>query len=128
MIPGFEDFTEDVTKEEIEVINMIAKGLNAREGSKNAITNAQAREALYRNKGINVADAKFRKYIQYIRAYNLVPMLCASSKGYWVAKDEEEFQRYVDGYASRTRSMQFTLACMTHYGAVNSVINNPNNN
>jgi len=119
MIPGFEEFTEDVTDDELKVVNMIAEGLNARVGVKNAITNAQARETLYLRKGVSVSDAKFRKYIQYIRAYNLVPMLCASSKGYWVAKDEEEFQKYVEGYASRTRSMQFTLACMTHYKAVN---------
>lgn len=122
MIKGFEDFTEDVTDDEIEVINMIAKGLNNRVGVHNAITNARMRTLLYENKDVVVSDPKMRKYIQYIRAYNLVPMLCASSMGYWVAASKEEFIKYREGYASRVRSMQFTLACMLHYEPETNVL------
>lgn len=123
MIPGFEDFTEDVKDSEIEIINMIARGLNARIGDKNAITNAEARKLLYENKGVNVSCPKFRKYIQYIRIYNLCPMLCSSSKGYWIAKDKEEFIKSREAFSSRVRSMKFTEACMFHFDIENNVLN-----
>ena len=123
MIPGFEDYTQDVKDSELSIINDIARGLNARVGDKNAITNKEAREKLYVSRGVNVPDAKFRKYIQYIRVYNLCPMLCASSKGYWIAKDKEEFIKYREGYSSRVRAMSFTLACMSHFDIENNVLN-----
>lgn len=121
MIPGFEDFTVDVSEGDIEAINIIAKALNCRVGLHHAITNQEARKAMYSFNGTNISDVKFRKYIQYIRAYNLCPRLCASSKGYWIAKDEKEFIKYREGYASRMRAMSFTLACMTHFDVVNNV-------
>jgi len=124
MIEGFEDFTGDVKDSELKVINLIAKGLNNRVGEEHAITNREARKMMYMNKGINISDPKFRKYIQYIRAYNLCPMLCSSGKGYWIAKSKEEFIKNRDRYASRVRSMSFTLSCMFHYGIENNVINN----
>jgi len=122
MIPGFEDFTQNVKDDEIEIINLIAKGLNARVGKHKAITNANMRSQLFNNCDINVPDAKMRRYIQYIRAYNLVPMLCGSKKGYWVAESVEEFIKYREGFASRLRSMQFTLAAMSHYEIENNII------
>jgi len=112
MIPGFEEFTMDVTESDIEAINLVVQGLSVRVGVHKAITNAEMREKLYLNKGINIPDAKMRKYIQYIRGYRLVSMLCASSKGYWVAATKEEWIKYREGFRSRVRSMSFTLACM----------------
>ena len=111
MIPGFEEFTQDVKQEELEEINLIALGLSRRIGIANAITNTDMRERLYLHSGINITDAKLRRYIQYIRAYRLVSMLCASKKGYYVAKDKEEFIKYRENFRSRIRSMQFTIAC-----------------
>jgi len=123
MIVGFEDFTQDVKDSEIEIINLIARGLRERVGGHKAITNASMRALLYANKEIMVSDAKMRKYIQYIRAYNLVPMLCASRIGYWVASSPEEFIKYREGYVSRIRAMEFTKACMFHYEIKNNVTN-----
>ena len=124
MVPGFEDFTTDVTDDEIATINIIAKGLNHRVGVHKAITNSDMRSLIYKNRGINISDAKMRKYIQYIRVYNLVPMLCSSKKGYWKAASKEEFIKRREAFASRIRSMQFTLAAMCHYEPKDNVINN----
>lgn len=124
MIEGFEEYTEDVNDSDLEAINLIAKGLNNRVGEHNSITNKEARKMMYMNKGINISDPKFRKYIQYIRAYNLCPMLCSSSTGYWIAASKEEFIKNRERFASRVRSMSFTLACLMHYEIENNVINN----
>lgn len=112
MIPGFEEYTADVKSSEIETINLIARSLEKRVGVKNAITNAEMRKGLYFHSGINLSSPKIRKYIQYIRAYKLVPMLCASSNGYWVAKDNEEWIKYREAFRSRVNSMKFTLHMM----------------
>ena len=122
MIPGFEEFTIDITDDEIETVNLIVRGLEVRIGDRNAITNENMRTLMYNNCGISISCAKMRKFIQYIRAYNLVSMLCASSKGYWVAKDREEWIKYREGFRSRVNSMRFTLACMDLDGDINNVI------
>ena len=112
MIDGFEEFTEDVTDNDLEMINLIAKSLSKRIGVTYAITNAEMRKAIFLHYGTSLSSAKMRKYIQYIRAYKLVSMLCASSKGYWVAKDKEEWIKYRESFRQRVRSMVFTLKCM----------------
>jgi len=122
MIPGFEEFTEDVKPEDIENINLIVKGLLPRVGVEMAITNADMRSRLYLNLGVNISDPKMRKYIQYIRAYRLVSMLCASSKGYYVARTVEDWIKYREGFRSRVRSMSFTLACMDLDEVENNVL------
>lgn len=123
MIPGFEDFTEDVKDEDIKNINIIVKGLEVRVGDHRAITNADMRTMLYKNLDLNISDAKLRKYIQYIRAHRLISMLCASSKGYYVARTVEDWIKYREGFRSRVRSMQFTLACMDLDAVENNVLN-----
>jgi len=122
MIPGFEEFTEDVKEEDIKNINLIAKGLTPRVGIKNAITNTDMRALLYLNCGINISDAKLRRYIQHIRAHRLVSMLCASKKGYYVATTVEDWIKYREGFRSRVRSMSFTLACMDLDEVENNVL------
>lgn len=123
MIVGFEQYTQDVTNDEIGIINIISLALNRRIGKGNAITNENMRIAIYNHSGDSISDPKMRKYIQYIRAYNLVSMLCGGSKGYWVAKDKEEWIKYREGFRSRVNSMRFTLACMDIDGINNNVLN-----
>ena len=112
MIEGFEDFTQDVGQDDIEIINLIVRGLEVRVGIEKAITNAEMRSMLYLNRDLTVSDAKLRRYIQHIRAYRLVSMLCGGKKGYYVARTVEEWIKYREGFRSRIRSMSFTLACM----------------
>jgi hypothetical protein len=122
MIEGFEEFTEDVKEEDIEVINMIVRGLEIRVGIEKAITNADMRSLLYLNRGVNVSGAKMRRHIQYIRAYRLISMLCGGKKGYYVARNVEEWIKYREGFRSRMRSMEFTLRCMDLDEVENNVL------
>ena len=127
MIEGFEDFTKDITlsdRYDLELVNLISKGLRARVGKENKITNIEMREKLLDNKGKKINGAKMRRCIQYIRANQLVPMLCASKGGYYVAEDREEWVKYKESFRSRIRSMQFTMACMDLSPSINNAINN----
>jgi hypothetical protein len=112
MIDGFEQYTEDVKAEDLPTIKMLAKGLNARIGVDNAITNKDIRESFLEKKNLKIGDPKLRKFIQFIRAKRYVNNLCASSKGYYRAETKEEWLEYREGYRGRVKSMQFTLACM----------------
>lgn len=122
MISGYEDFAIKVIDNDIEIINLIVRALEVRIGDSNAITNKSMRAGLYNKAGYNICDRKMRKYIQYIRAYNLISMLCSSGKGYWVAKDKEEFIKSREAFRMRVRSMSFTLACMDLDEVTNNVI------
>lgn len=112
MLTGFEEYTIDVQESELRTVNLIAKSISLRVGEGNAITNSEIRKKLLTLKGIEVSDAKIRKFIQYIRVNKLCSMLCASKKGYYTAENEENWIKYRDSFRERVRSMQFTLACM----------------
>lgn len=112
MIKGFEEFTPDVTPEDIKVITIIVTGLRKKIGKENAITNQKIRQAMNEKFGVILTDATMRKYIQYIRIHRLVDKLCASSNGYYVAANEHEFNEYIASLRQRTRSLLFTLSCL----------------
>jgi hypothetical protein len=111
MIQGFEEYTVDVTPEEIRIVNLIAKSISLRIGVGNAITNREIRKKLS-ERNLDTSDVKIRKYIQYIRVNKLAPKLCASSNGYYIAESEEDWVKYRESFRERVRSMQFTLSCM----------------
>jgi hypothetical protein len=114
MLKGFEDITTDITPEEIETAKWIAKGLNLRVGKENAITNKGIREAILKH-GTKVSDIRLRRMIQYVRAYNLVPCLCAGQLGYYRAKNEEEWESWKTSMKQRIRQQQYTLACAEYF-------------
>lgn len=123
MIPGFEEYTVDVTNNELEIIQVIAKCLNKRVGHYQSITNAEMRRKILDWNGTKISCAKMRKYIQYIRQENMCPKLCASPKGYWIAENNEEWMQYKENFAKRARAIQYTLACMNHHDSTLRVIN-----
>ena len=112
MITGFEEFTEDIKASEMPTIRMIEKGLNARIGTQNAITNKVIRARLLETQDVKICGSKMRKYIQFIRVKKMVKHLCSNSKGYYRAKTKEEWTTYREGYRSRVKSMKYTLESM----------------
>ena len=114
MLIGFEDITTDIKPEEIEIAKWIAKGLNLRIGKANAITNKGIREAILKQ-GIKVSDIRLRRMIQHVRAWNLVPCLCAGKVGYYQAENEEEWEAWKTSMKQRIRQQQYTLACAEYF-------------
>ena len=58
-----------------------------------------------KNLGHDVSDTRIRKIINYIRNNNLVSVLLASSRGYWVSKDKKEIQDWIESMEGRISSM-----------------------
>lgn len=104
MITGFEDITFDLNAKELELVDPFVNGLKTKIGKKNAISNKQMIKAFkdHPDFQISIGAPRVRKIINYIRNKGLVKRLCANSKGYYVAKDQEEWDDYLKGLKERS--------------------------
>ena len=109
MIIGFTTETEPLSDDEKKLIPKFVIGLKKRIGKENAITNKEIREAFKRSSEINIPPARVRKIINHIRINGLVELLCASSKGYYVARIEQEINQYMTGLKSRIEAQNLVL-------------------
>lgn len=106
MINGFEGYTDELSDHEKELLPAFIAGLKNKVGKENAITNKAIQKAFQENDkwNISIPDARVRKIINFIRIKGLVPGLCASSNGYYVAKDQEEYTAYMEGLNDRIQA------------------------
>ena len=111
MIPGWEDYTEEINEEQMPKVYRVASGLKNRVGKDNAITNKKIRIALKAKEDMVIGDAEMRKIIQFIRQNQLVSRLCSTGTGYYVAATDEEWLEWLESYKRRTNSMIYTLKC-----------------
>jgi hypothetical protein len=109
MIIGFTQETEPLNDEEKALLPKFVRGLKKRIGKENAITNGEIREAFKKNAEVNIPPARVRKIINHIRIHGLVELLCASSKGYYVGKIDQEVIDYMVGLKSRIEAQNLVL-------------------
>jgi len=102
MLKGFERETHELTADEMEKVTPIIKGLQNKVGKDKAVTSTKICEAM------DLSGPRLRKIINHIRNYNLVPALCGSSQGYYVAKDMKELEDYLISLKQRI-SAQITV-------------------
>ena len=94
--------TNPLNAEDMAAIKVICKGFKARRkfgkvGVAHAISNDELSKAIakWTDNKIVLNSARIRKLINYIRCTGLVPDLCASKKGYFVAANVVEFNTYL---------------------------------
>lgn len=101
---------ENLNEYEKSCVPIIVKGIGGRrKGNKNPITNKQIQEAMLERGYGKLSDSRVRKIISYIRNENLLPLLCANSKGYFVAESLEQFNRYLETFELRVNTQIKTL-------------------
>jgi hypothetical protein len=105
MITGFETITAELTPEEKKLVPQFVNGLKTKIGKKSAVTNKHIR-ARFKTIGVTVSDARVRKIVNFIRISDLVPMLCSTSKGYFVAQSVDEVESYLKGLKERIAAQQ----------------------
>jgi len=98
VIKGFETITADLSQDELDMIQPIIKGLTNKQGKDMAITGTKICKA------INTTGPRLRKMINYIRTNNLLPGLCSTSNGYFVAKNIYEMQDYIISLKQRIKA------------------------
>lgn len=107
MITNFDSHTQELNDYEEKTLQpIIIRGLSTKLGKSSAITNKRICEILT-EKGYEITDTRLRKIIHNIRAKDLVPLLIATSKGYYVSNDEQEIRDYVQSLSERINSINF---------------------
>jgi len=113
-IINFEEYTIELSKDEMKVAVLLAKKISLNVGKENAVSNERIIKA-FGKYDVKLKPSKVRKMIQFIRQEGLVSNLCANSRGYFVAANQTEVNEYVKGLQQRVNSIQYTLQCFKKY-------------
>ena len=112
MITNFSEQTQELNDYELKsLLPIIIQGLKTKIGKDKAVTNKHICKAL-KNFGHKLTDSRLRKIIHHIRANDLVPLLIATSKGYYVSNNDEEIQDYIKSLQERANSILFIKNCL----------------
>ncbi len=103
MLRGYENITYELTEEELKYVDPIVKGLSARIGKENAVTNKTIQDSM------GLTSPRVHKIINYIRINNLVYGLCSSGCGYYVAANIDELEDCMVSLKQRIYSQMKTL-------------------
>ena len=101
MINGFNEQTAPLTDKELAAVPTIASALKRAFGKDNAVYNQQLCAL-----APGLTSARLRKIINHIRKTNLVPLLLASSKGYYIAENEQEVIAYEESLRCRESAIR----------------------
>ena len=113
MLTNFESITKDITpKERTEILPCVVSILKNSQGKENAVKNWQIIEMLGAFGNIKTNPVKIRKLIHVIHVEGLVKRLIATSHGYFITNDIEEYKKYIESREQRERNMHSaTKAC-----------------
>jgi hypothetical protein len=122
MINDFEEETEPLDANELKCMHLIAKGLARHKGKEAVISNKEMcakmnqaiSDGLYKDipREFKLSQSRIRKIINHLRINDILPLLCATSNGYYVANNREEAESYIQSLKDRISSIQ-NMA--THY-------------
>ena len=108
MIKGFEDYTYELTDDELLLVDKLIRGLSPKIGKQAAVTSTVI------CKSLNITSPRLRKLINYIRTTNQLAGLCSSKNGYFVAESLQEIEDYIISLKQRIKSQVDVLNCIEH--------------
>ena len=112
MITNFENQTQELNEYELStLLPIVVRGLMTKKGKENAITNKSICKAL-KEQGLKITDTRLRKIVHHIRANDIIPLLLATSKGYYISNDNQEIENYIQSLKERANSINFIKTCL----------------
>lgn len=105
MLPGFNDITQPLTEEEMQMVPIFIKGLSTLVGEENAMTNRMIAKKINEKYGYKITDTRVRKIIHYIRVKKLVRFLISSSKGYFILPNIVALKKYKQSLVGRNEAV-----------------------
>lgn len=113
MIPGFEDYTHELTDHEInEVLPVVVKHLKNNIGKRNIVTNEKMCSALRVRYNLFVKPPRMRKIIRHIRITGEILCVAAHGRGYFVAQTKEEMETYIDSLRVRIDAQEYMFKAL----------------
>lgn len=105
MIDGWKEQTHDLTEKEKYMLPSMVYILVFAVGRDNAIKADGIRDRMQKE-GYSVSPPRIRKLINYIRVKGMVELLVASSKGYYVATDLGDTDRFITSLQQRIDAIE----------------------
>ncbi len=105
MIKGFEDYTHELKKNELDLINDFINFFKNRKGSKKAVTNKKIILSFEKLFEIRLSPARVRKIINYLRTNKIIKNLIASSNGYYIEEDPDLVLIYKNSLLQRANEI-----------------------
>ena len=98
--------TRKITNYEQKVLlPILLKGLKTKKGKKNAVTNKEIVYGL-QSHGFRICETDVRALINHIRTNDLVVGLIATSTGYYITNNEQDFLNYEDSLLGRETAIR----------------------
>jgi hypothetical protein len=109
MITNFEEITQELSEDEMNLITPICEGMKLRT-DKNPIKAPQivsGMNTFLEKSGskVKMTEIKLRKCVNYIRANSILPII-ATSKGYYVSYDRDVLQGQIESLNQRANSIK----------------------
>lgn len=123
MIRNFEEYTSELSEEEIKyIVPRLLKILILTIGKDKALTNKQIVKDInivnqihvpIETKGsliilehqVKTSEARIRHMIHVLRVSDMISCLIATSKGYYISNDKQEIETYIGSVDDRLRSI-----------------------
>lgn len=116
MIRTFEEYTEELTEDEVKyILPKLQIILTLAIGKEKALTNKQIVSDLNSynrpfpcdetQKHIKTSEPRIRKMIHILRVSDAIPFLIATSGGYYISNDKKEIETYIGSIDDRLRSI-----------------------
>jgi len=95
---------DDLSDFEKRCVPVIVKGLQGKIGKEKAVSNPYIISKMENLGYDGLTQPRIRKIVNYIRNNDLLLLLCANSKGYFLPKNLKELDEYLDTMEKRINS------------------------
>lgn len=108
MITNFEEVTQELNKQELEILPLVIQGFkryNEKNPIKSDIIILRMNEFLKsKNYKIKITGPRLRKFVNHIRTNSMLPLI-ATSNGYFVTENKEIIASQISSLIERANSI-----------------------
>jgi hypothetical protein len=107
MINNFEDFTEELTPDELKLVNPLMEGLRTKTKEntiKAPVIVKKMNEYALKHNLTKITEPRLRKLVNFIRVNGKLPII-ATSQGYYVSYDKQEILDQINSLTQRANSI-----------------------
>jgi hypothetical protein len=107
MVHNFEDFTEELTPDELKLVEPLMNGLRTKTKDntiKAPVIVKKMNEYALKNNLTKITEPRLRKLVNFIRVNGMLPVI-ATSQGYYVSHDKQEILDQINSLTQRANSI-----------------------